>query len=102
VSNSGNDANKVKLVCKEGCAWNKLSFHCVVGCDQDVNYYGMMTSPQNEDGQLAAFVVNIHRAEDQVLLSCDTGCAWKTLSFRQPPKGQSQTVDAYGMTSIQD
>lgn len=86
-----------KLNCNKGCAWNELGFHHNVNDVQTINFNGMVHS--SEDNISDEFSINIQREEEQIVLSCERGCAWKSLKFRIPANGQKQTFDAYGVVT---
>ncbi len=48
---------------------------------------------------LSDFKFTVENSEERVKLSCQEGCAWKTLTFKAE---EAQAVNQYGMTSVDE
>lgn len=56
-------------------------------------------APNNMRSDLPKFVILVEHTDDGLNLVCETGCAWKQLSFTIKPHAH-QAVDQYGMTLL--
>lgn len=84
----------VSLTCEKGCSWKTLAFR-LTQTPTPIDANGMRMdealSPQNADG----FLIRIGTDSKGMALSCDKGCAWKTLGFSV--RGTPTPIDQMGM-----
>ncbi len=86
----------VSLTCeKGGCAWGQLSFS-FSGKPIAVNDYGMAGTAGNPESK-GKFLMHFGAENDTFALTCERGCAWKTLGF--PATATPVPIDQYGMAN---
>jgi hypothetical protein len=89
-------AKGVSLVCKAGCSWKTLDF--TPGTKPTpVNEDGMADDKPTEPGKAGTFLIRFGINDDGFQLSCDRGCAWRTLGWTLPEKGAPTRINEYGM-----
>jgi hypothetical protein len=82
----------VSLTCeKGGCAWETLSFSLGTKAVA-VNDYGM-AAPGNPESR-GKFLIRFGTDDKGFALTCDRGCAWRTLGF--PATGKPVPIDQHG------
>ncbi len=88
----------VSLTCEEGgCAWDKLSFS-LSGKPVAVNDYGMAGSPDNAERK-GKFLIRFATDSNGFALTCERGCAWRTLGWGFKPIGVAVPINEYGMAA---
>jgi hypothetical protein len=90
-------ARGVSLTCAAGCAWKTLEF-TVGEKPTPVNENGMVDSKGNPENA-GSLLLRIGTDKDGFALSCDRGCAWRTLGWRARPDGTGVRVNEYGMAA---
>jgi hypothetical protein len=90
-------AKGVSLTCAAGCAWKTLAF-TVGEKPTPVNANGMVDSTGNPENA-GSFLLRMSTDKDGFTLSCDRGCAWRTLGWRARPDGAGTRVNEYGMAA---
>jgi hypothetical protein len=90
-------AKSVSLTCATGCAWKTLEF---TAGEQPtaINEYGMVDSMGNQE-DAGSLLLRIGTDNEGFTLSCDKGCAWRTLGWRARPDGTGSRVNEYGMAA---
>ena len=53
----------------------------------------------SERSELSEFLFIVNTTNNQIVLSCEKGCAWSELSFSAATNESYQAVDQYGMTT---
>lgn len=90
-----NIENGFNLVCKDGCAWQKLNFTSTINKEQAINNFGMTDNdkdrPENE-----VFLLFIKKTGNEVTLKGENGTAWSNLKFSFS-KNKSQVINEMGM-----
>lgn len=94
------NANKVKLECKEGCAWKKLTYSVSKDSEaQPIDEFGM-TDFKNvnlkKDPNLSNFLFTIEKIDNMYKFKGVEGTAWTDLSFTILPK-EKQGINKLGM-----
>jgi hypothetical protein len=90
-------AKGVSLTCVAGCAWKTLAF-TVGEKPTPVNENGMVDSTGNPENA-GSLLLRFGTDKEGVTLSCDRGCAWRTLGWRARPDGTGARVNEYGMAA---
>ena len=86
----------VALTCeKGGCAWERLSFPFSSKAVA-VNDYGMAGTPGNPESK-GKFLMHFGSDNEAFALTCERGCAWKTLGFAAT--GTPVPIDQHGMAT---
>lgn len=88
----------VSLTCNAGCAWKTLEFS-LGSKPTPVNEKGLAgdkTSNPEKDGN---FLIRFDTKDDGFTLSCDRGCAWRTLGWNFPKSGTATRINEYGMVA---
>jgi hypothetical protein len=89
-------AKGVSLTCAAGCAWKKLAF--TVGREPvPVNENGMV-DPDNA-AKAGRLLLRIGTDREGITLSCDKGCAWRTLGWRAYPDAVGTRINEYGIAT---
>ncbi|QED37934.1 hypothetical protein FK178_09435 [Antarcticibacterium arcticum] len=51
---------------------------------------------------LSDFLVTVQIADNnKIIMECDEGCAWKTLTYSLPDNSNPQAINEYGMTDLE-
>lgn len=87
----------VSMTCEQGCAWKTLAFPLATK-PTPVNEYGMAGDRTDNPEKAGHFLIRIGTKDDRFALSCDRGCAWRTLGWTFPPAGTAVHVNEYGMS----
>ena len=86
----------VSLVCKAGCSWKTLDF-TPGSKPTPVSEDGIVEDKPTDPGKAGTFVIRVSTDDDGFHLSCDRGCAWRTLGWTFPAKGASTRINEYGI-----
>ena len=99
-----NDAG-FDLTCRQGCAWERLTFTPPAdGSAQAIDQWGMTTlqsrdRDSDEHRDLASFLFTISESDDRISLMGFEGTAWVTLGFTCPKSGCNQGIDERGTSN---
>jgi len=85
----------VSLTCEKGCAWKTLEFPFAAKATA-VNESGMVNDKGNPE-RSGNFLIRFGTEPRGFLLSCDRGCAWRTLGWGFPANGVAVPINEYGM-----
>ncbi len=95
------DSNKIKLQCKEGCAWKKLTFSLSEDSKtQLIDEYGMtdiQSVNSKKSKNLSNFLFTVKKIDNTYKLKGVEGTAWTDLTFSILPN-RKQAVNKLGMT----
>jgi hypothetical protein len=87
----------VFLTCERGCAWKTLEFAFAAKATA-VNEVGMVDDKGNPE-KFGKFLIRFATEHNGFLLSCDRGCAWRTLDWRFLANGVAVPINEYGMAN---
>jgi hypothetical protein len=87
----------VALTCEKGCAWKTLTFS-LTGKPTPVNANGMADDKTGNPENGGSFLLRFGADETGFTLSCDRGCAWRTLGWMYPANGKPVPINEYGMS----
>ena len=86
------------LTCEQGCAWKTLAF--TLGSKaMAVNDNGMTDDKTGNPEKSGRFLIRFGIDDKGFLLSCDRGCAWRTLGWSFPANGKAVRINEYGMVN---
>jgi hypothetical protein len=87
----------VSLTCETGCAWKTIEFSFAAK-GTDVNEFGMVHS-KNNPAKSSKFLIRFGIEDNGFLLSCERGCAWRTLGWGFRANGVAVPINEYGMAN---
>ena len=96
VAETKND--EIKLTCKEGCTWKKLTFSLPLNQSQSIDQNGMIPAKkESKDDNLSKFYFTVTRTEEGLKLHGSKGTAWENLSFSCKEGKCVQSINQNGM-----
>jgi len=94
------DSDEIKLKCKEGCAWETLTFNLSESkIIQAIDEFGMTdgNGENRENENSSDFLITVQKTDNDLIFKGLNGTAWTDLSFSIKPF-MPQTIDEMGMT----
>lgn len=64
-------------------------------------YFGSKFTNQNKrSSEFSEFIISIKNNNNKIIMKCEKGCAWKELSYIVNEENNTQVIDEYGMTLL--